>query len=158
MNSTRFSTICLLALLTTACRSNKNNTTTAKTDTAIQGNPFLEASKLPFQAPAFDKIKNSDYQPAMEEGMKQQQAEIAKIADNPAPPTFENTMVAIEKSGVLLNRVNGVFSLVSSANTNPGLQKIQETEAPKLAANQDAIYLNPKLFNRVETLYKNAIP
>ena len=143
----------VLVLLLTACHSNKNNTTTAKTDTGLQGNPFLEASKLPFQAPAFDKIKNSDYQPAIDEGMKQQQSEIAKIADNPTPPTFENTIVAIEKSGVLLNRVNGVFSLVSSANTNPDLQKVQETEAPKFAANQDAIYLNPKLFNRVEMLY-----
>ena len=154
MNLTRFSALCLLALLATACQSNKkNNSTAAIADTGASANPFFEASRLPFQAPAFDKIKNSDYQPAMDEGMKQQQAEIAKIADNPAPPTFENTLVAIEKSGVLLNRVNGVFSLVSSANTNPDLQKIQETEAPKFAANQDAIYLNPKLFNRVEKLY-----
>ncbi len=118
-------------------------------------NPFFTASTLSYQAPAFDKIKDTDFKPALEEGMKVQLEEIQKIADNPAAPTFENTFVAMEKSGQLLTRVNNVFNLITGANTNPGLQKIQEETAPKLAAHQDAIYLNSKLFNRIETIYKN---
>lgn len=116
-------------------------------------NPFFTASTLPYQAPPFDKIKDSDYQPAIEEGMKQQLDEVEKIADNPEPPTFENTFVALEKSGVLLHRVLAVFNAVTSANTNDTLQKVQEDEAPKLAAHDDAIHLNGKLFQRIQTIY-----
>src|SRR5271166_238645 len=94
-------------------------------------NPFYAASPLPFQAPPFDKIKDSDYQPAIEAGMAQQRAEMRVIADNPAPPTFENTIVAMEKSGQLFNRVMPVFGGVTSANLSPELQKVQEIEAPK---------------------------
>jgi len=121
--------------------------------TAMTSNPFFSASTLPFQAPPFDKIKDTDYQPAIDEGMKQQLAEIEKIANNPEAPTFENTYVAMEKSGVMLNRVMSVFSAITGANTNDALQKVQETEAPKLAAHHDAIYLDSKLFQRVETIY-----
>ena len=117
-------------------------------------NPFYEPSRLPFQAPPFDKIKDSDYQPAMEAGMAQELKEIETIANNPAPPTFENTLVAMEKSGQLLARVQHAFYGVVSANTNPELQKIRQIEAPKLAAHADEIYLNPKLFARISTLYK----
>jgi len=117
-------------------------------------NPFFSPSKLPFQAPPFDKIKDSDYQPAIEEGMKQQLEEVKKIAENPASPTFENTLVALEKSGQLLSRVALVFNAITSANTNPALQKIQEEEAPRLAAHRDAIYLNAKLFQRVKSIYE----
>jgi peptidyl-dipeptidase Dcp len=85
--------------------------------------------------------------------MKQMLAEAQKIADNPDAPTFANTLIAMEKSGQLLNRVSGVFNLVYMANTNPELQKLQEEEAAKLAATSDAIYLNSKLFKRVETIY-----
>jgi peptidyl-dipeptidase Dcp len=120
---------------------------------ASAGNPFLAASTLPFQAPPFDKIKDGDYQPAIEEGMKQQLAEVQKIADNPEPPTFENTYVALEKTGVLLNRVMAVFNGVTGANTDDALQKVQEAEAPKLAAHEDAIYLNDKLFARIQKVY-----
>ncbi len=117
-------------------------------------NPFYAASTLPFEAPPFDKIKDSDYQPAMDAGIAQNLAEIRAIADNPAPPTFENTIVAIEKSGVLLNRVTHVFNGVTGANMNPVLQKVQDEEAPKLAALNDALYLNTKLFERVEKIYE----
>jgi peptidyl-dipeptidase Dcp len=120
---------------------------------AMTSNPFFQASTLPFQAPPFDKITDADYQPAIEEGMKRQLAEIQQIADNPEPPTFENTYVAMEKSGVMLNRVMMVFGAITGANTDAALQKVQETEAPKLAAHQDAIYLNDKLFQRVEAVY-----
>ncbi len=116
-------------------------------------NPFAKASTLPYQAPPFDKIKNGDYQPAIDEGMKQQAVEIEKIANNKEAPTFANTIEAMEKTGRLLNRVGAAFGAVTSANTNPVLQKVQEDEAPKLSAHQDAIYLNPKLFARIKAIY-----
>jgi peptidyl-dipeptidase Dcp len=117
------------------------------------GNPFASVSNLPYQAPPFDKIKDSDYEPAFEEGMKQQRAEMEAIAANPAAPTFDNTIVAMEKSGRMLDRVSNAFFGVVQANTNPALDKTQADEAPKLAAHQDAIYLDPKLFARVKALY-----
>jgi peptidyl-dipeptidase Dcp len=117
-------------------------------------NPFYAPSTLPFQAPPFDKIKNSDYQPAIEAGMARQLQEVRAIADNPASPTFENTIVAMEKSGQLLNRVGAVFNGVTGANLNDELQKVQDIEAPKFAAHQDAIYLDAKLFQRVAAIYK----
>src|ERR1700735_161445 len=118
------------------------------------GNPFYAPSTLPFQAPAFEKIHDSDYQPAIEAGMAQQLVEIRAIADSPDAPTFENTIVAMEKSGRLLDRVMSVFDAVTSANTDPVLQKVQETEAPKLAAHGDAIYLDSRLYRRVEAIYQ----
>jgi peptidyl-dipeptidase Dcp len=117
-------------------------------------NPFYAPSTLPFQAPPFDKIKDSDYQPAMEAGMAEELKEYEAIANNPAAPTFENTIVAMEKSGRLLTRVQYAFYGVVSANTNPTLQKVRQIEAPKLAAHSDEIYLNSKLFARISTLYK----
>ncbi len=116
-------------------------------------NPFYAASTLPFQAPPFDKIKDSDYQPAIEAGMAMQLREVGVIADNPNAPTFENTFVALEKSGQLFTRVMAVFNGVTGANTDPELQKVQSVEAPKLAALQDAIYLNSKLFARISAVY-----
>ncbi len=118
-------------------------------------NPFYAASELPFHAPPFDKIKDTDYQPAIEAGMAQQRAEMRIIADNSAPPTFENTIIAMEKTGQLFSRVMLVFNGVSGANLNPTLQKVQDIEAPKLAAQQDAIFLDPKLFQRVSAIYKD---
>ena len=116
-------------------------------------NPFYVASTLPFHAPPFDKIKDEDYQPAIEAGMAEQLKEVQAITDNPEPPTFENTIVALEKSGQLLTRVSSVFFGVVSANSNPALLKIRSIEAPKLAAHQDAIRLNTKLFQRIKTIY-----
>ncbi|MFZ0359637.1 MAG: peptidyl-dipeptidase Dcp [Terriglobales bacterium] len=117
-------------------------------------NPFYASSTLPFQAPPFDKIKDDDYQPAIEAGMAQQQAEIRTIADNPAAPTFDNTIVALEKSGRLLDRATAVFFGVTGANINPTLQNVKTIEAPKLAAHQDFLFLNTKLFARIAALYK----
>jgi peptidyl-dipeptidase Dcp len=116
-------------------------------------NPFYAPSPLPFHAPEFDKIKDSDYQPAIEAGMAEQIKEVDAIANNPEPPTFENTCVALEKTGQLFNRVMAVFNGVAGANTDPTLEKVQTIEAPKLAAQQDAIYLNSKMFARVKKLY-----
>ena len=116
-------------------------------------NPFYVESSLPFHAPPFNKITDGDYQPAIEAGMAAQLGEMKKIADNASKPTFENTFVAMEKTGVLLNRVMAVFSGVTGANTDPELQKVQREEAPRLAAHADAIHLNPKLFARVKAVY-----
>jgi peptidyl-dipeptidase Dcp len=117
-------------------------------------NPFYSSSTLPFQAPPFDKIKDSDYQPAIEAGMAQQLREIEAIANDPAPATFDNTLVAMEKSGQLYRRVMEAFDGVTGANTNPTLQQVEKVEAPKQAAHQDAIYLNDKLFQRVAAIYE----
>src|ERR1700686_2031096 len=118
-----------------------------------QTNPFLAPSPLPYQAPPFDKIKDADYQPAIEEGMKRQIAEVDAIANNPDPPTFDNTIVAMERSGDLLTRVAKVFFNLTQSNTNDALQKVETEESPKLAAHQDAIFLNSKLFARVKAIY-----
>jgi peptidyl-dipeptidase Dcp len=117
-------------------------------------NPFYAPSSLPFHAPVFDKIKDEDYQPAIEAGMAQQKAEIQAIADNSEAPTFENTMVALEKSGQLLDRVMAAFNGVTGANTNDTLQKVRTIETPKLSAHRDFIFLNTKLFARVDAIYK----
>ena len=117
-------------------------------------NPFYSASKLPFGAPPFDKIKDEDYQPAIEAGMAQQLGEIDKIANNPAAPIFENTLVAMERSGRLLARATAAFSGVSQANTNPVLQQAKTALAPQIAAHQDAIHLNKRLFERIAAIYK----
>ncbi len=117
-------------------------------------NPFFAPSTLPFQAPPFDKIKDSDYQPAIEAGMAEQRQEMRAIADNPAPPTFENTLVAMEKTGQLFNRAMAAFNGVTGANLNPELQKVQDFEAPRLAAHSDAIFLDAKLFQRVSAIYQ----
>jgi peptidyl-dipeptidase Dcp len=117
-------------------------------------NPFYAQSTLPFHAPAFDKIKDTDYQPAIAAGIAKNLEEINAIADNPAEPTFDNTIVAMEKSGRLINRVMMVFNGVVGANINPVLQKTQDEVAPKLAAMQDGIHLNPKLFKRVSAIYE----
>src|SRR5689334_12858317 len=120
---------------------------------AAATNPFAVPSNLPYQAPRFDLIKDRDYQPAFDAGMKQQLAEIDRIAANPAAPSFDNTIAALERSGRMLERVNNTFFAVVQANTNPALDKVQTLEAPKLAAHTDAIFLNAKLFARVKTLY-----
>jgi peptidyl-dipeptidase Dcp len=116
-------------------------------------NPFYAASTLPFQVPPFDKITNAHYQPAIEAGMKQQLTEVDAIANQSAPPTFDNTIIPLERSGALLARAAKTFNAITSANTDSILQGIQEVVAPKLAAHNDAIYLNDKLFQRVKSIY-----
>jgi peptidyl-dipeptidase Dcp len=133
-----------------SCNSNQKSATTADSSST---NPLFTKSTLPFEAPPFDKIKDSDFKPALEEGMKQHLNEIEKIASNPDAPTFDNTLVAMEKSGELLIRTNRVLNVLTGANTDSTLQKLQEEEAPKLAAHQDAIFLNSKLFSRVKAIY-----
>jgi len=124
--------------------------------TAVFGaaNPFYAPSTLPFHAPPFDRIKDEDYLPAIEAGMAEQLAEMERIADNPASPTLDNTFVAMEKSGRLLHRARAAFRGVSEANTNPTLQSVKTALAPKMAAHEDAIHLNKKLFKRIATVYQ----
>jgi peptidyl-dipeptidase Dcp len=116
-------------------------------------NPFFSPSPLPFQAPPFDRIQDADYKPAIEEGMKRHLAEIRRIADDPEPPTFANTIEAMERAGELLTRVSNVFFRLTQSNTNEAMQKIEAEESPRLAAHQDEISLDPKLFARVKALY-----
>ena len=149
--------LCFLAISFVSINFSKtsDNQLMDTTNTGVTNeNPFFTVSKLPFQAPQFDKIKDSDYKPAFVEGMKQQLEEIEKIADNPEPPTFENTLVELEKSGQLLTRVALIFNALTSANTDSVLQNLQEEIAPMLAAHQDAIFLNSKLFERVKSIYE----
>jgi len=118
-------------------------------------NPFAQPSTLPFQTPDFSKIKDSDYLPAILAGMAQQKREVTAIANNPAAPTFANTVVAMERSGLLLERAGLAFSAVNGANTNDTLQATDTKTAPLYAAHNDFIYLNPKLFQRFKTLHDN---
>ena len=116
-------------------------------------NPFAKESPLQYGYPAFDKIKNEDFAPAFAEGMRQQMAEVDAIANNKAAPTFDNTIVAMERSGRLLNRVGTVFSSLVGANTNDTLNALDKELSPKLAAHSDAIRLNAKLYARIKALY-----
>ncbi|QBE67268.1 M3 family peptidase [Pseudoduganella lutea] len=116
-------------------------------------NPLLKASTLPLHYPRFDQIRNEHFLPAFQAGMAEQLKEIDRIAGNKAAPTFENTIVAMEKSGQLLHRVHSTFSNLVGANTNDTLDAVDREMSPKLAAHSDAIHLNPQLFKRVDTLY-----
>ncbi|WP_336945960.1 M3 family metallopeptidase [Asaia sp. HN010] len=127
----------------------------SSTALAAPSNPLFQASPLPYQAPPFDKIKDSDYVPAFEKGMADQLKEMQAIANNKAAPTFDNTIVAMERSGQLLGRVQSVFYGVYSADKDDTMDAIDSKEAPKLSQHSDEIYLNPKLFHRVKTLYDN---
>ena len=116
-------------------------------------NPFAKQSSLPLNYPVFDKIKDEHFLPAYAAGMRAQLREVDAIANSKAAPTFDNTIVAMERSGQLLGRVSAVFSNLQTANTNDRLDAIDREMSPKLAAHNDAIYLNPKLFQRVKTLH-----
>ncbi|MEO6198471.1 MAG: M3 family metallopeptidase [Sphingomicrobium sp.] len=108
---------------------------------------------MPYETPDFAAIKDSDYLPALLAGMAQQKAEVTAIANQKAAPTFDNTIVALEKSGELLERAILAFSAVSGANTNDALQEVDTKTSPLLAAHSDSTYLNPKLFARVKALH-----
>jgi len=119
----------------------------------VAANPFFAPSTLPYKLPPFDKIRNEHFRPGFDQGMKEQLAEIEAIANDPAEPSFQNTIVALDKSGQTLIRVQNVFFNLTSANTDDEKEKIQSEYAPKLAAHNDAILLNGKLFARVKALH-----
>jgi len=116
-------------------------------------NPFFQPYSTPYEVPPFDKIKNEHFKPAILEGIKRHEAEINAIANNTAAPTFENTILAMENAGELLANVNIVFSNLNGANTNEEMQKIAKEVSPNLAAHNDNIYLNEKLFARVKAIW-----
>ncbi|UFH46936.1 M3 family metallopeptidase [Flavobacterium galactosidilyticum] len=116
-------------------------------------NPFFQPYNTPFNVPPFDLIKNEHFKPAILEGIKMHDAEINAIANATAAPSFDNTILAMEKAGTLLSNVNVVFSNLNSANTNKELQNIAKEVAPSLSAHRDNIYLNAKLFARVKALW-----
>lgn len=127
---------------------------TAMTTPHQEHNPLLQISKLAYQMPAFDKIKDSHYGPAFDAGLREHSAEIIAIANASAAPTFENTIVALEKSGLSLRRTQSVFFNLNSLITNDAMQKLERELAPKLAAHDDEMVLNPKLFARIDALYQ----
>ena len=143
-------------LMTGALAGCSTQDTKAANVTAVQTqNPLFQASTLQYQAPDFSVIKDEHFQPALEQGIKEQYQEILAIANNPAAPTFDNTIVAMEKSGALLNRASSVFYNLAGSNSNPALRKIQGEMAPKMAAHSDNINLNPALFARIEAIYND---
>ena len=117
-------------------------------------NPFYEESSLYMYYPPFDDIKVEHYEPAFIKGMAEQESEINAIAENKEPPTFENTILEMEKSGAILDRVATVFFALTSAHTNEGIEKIRAVMAPKLSAHSDKILLNELLFKRISKLYE----
>src|SRR5438067_11008801 len=116
-------------------------------------NPLLKESTLPYHYPPFDKIKDEHFVPAIEAGMREELKEIDPIANSSDKPTFDNTIVALERSGRLLDRAQRTFSNLNACDTNPTRQKIEKEMAPKLSAHRDQIFLNPELFARVQELY-----
>ena len=143
--------------MTTMAHAAQSAPAAAAAATATQaqaGNPFFKDSPLPFHYPQFDLIKDEHFGPAFAEGMAQHLKEIAAIAGNAKPATFDNTVVAMERAGLLLNRVRTTFSNLQGTNTNPAMDAIDVEMSPKLAAHRDAIYLNAKLYARVQALYE----
>jgi len=125
----------------------------AASSTAQQANPFFAESPLPLHFPQFDRIKDSDFAPAFDAGMAQQLKEVEAIANNKAKPTFDNTIIALEKSGDILDRATTVFFSLVGADTNDTRKKLQADYSAKFAAHSDAIALNGKLFARIQALY-----
>src|SRR5438552_2100216 len=118
-------------------------------------NPLLTGSSLPYHIPPFDKIKDDHFEPAIEAGMREELKEVEGVANDSEKPTFDNTIVALEHTGRLLDRAERTFSNLNACNTNPTLQKIETEIAPQLSAHRDAIHLNGKLFARIQELYDN---
>lgn len=116
-------------------------------------NPFFSEFKTPFETPPFDRIKNEHFLPAIQKGIELEQAEIEAIVNNPQPPTFENTILAFDRTGKFLSRVTAVFGTLRSANTSPELQKIAQQVTPLTSQHRSNIYLNEKLFQRIKAVY-----
>src|SRR5690606_35949972 len=162
-NSLAMAVLAALALPLAACGPSQTaDTAPAETVAAApagnpaaepaQANPLMAESTLTFGYPRFDLIKDEHFAPALEEGMAQHAKEIAGISGNAEPATFENTIVAMEKAGGLLQRAQRVFMSLAGAHTNDTLQKVQADMAPKLAAHLDVILLDEALFRRIQTL------
>ena len=138
---------CSMPANKTLSKDDPGPVTTISTDS----NPFFEESKHYLKYPQFDQIKDDHYAPAFEQGMSEHRAEIVTITNQSETPTMENTIIAMERSGQLLNRVSAVFFNLISANTNDTMEKIRSEMAPKLSAHNDQIFLNAKLFESIST-------
>ena len=147
-------TIVILTLMIAiiSCSQDKKNTLM---ENDLTNNPFLKESMLPYSAPDFTKIKNKHFKPALLEAMKQQSDSVNDIIKNTEKATFENTILALEKSGKMLDRVNNVFNALTAANTNDTLKKVESEIAPLAAKHYDEIYLNDGLFTKVKDIYAN---
>ena len=143
----------VFGLAALGCAAVENEYPASGGDSVSEGNPFFAESDLPFMLPRFDQIDDTHYRPAFEQGMANHLAEIEAIVNATASPTFENTVVQMERSGRLLTRVANVFFSLTSADTNDTLDAIEADIAPALAAHNDQILLNDKLFERVKTLF-----
>ena len=146
-------------LLMTACathrpKEDEAEMANAAAEDAAKENPFFTLSTWPYQLPPFDKIRNEHFKAAFERGMAEQLAEVDAIVEQKAPATFDNTLVALERSGATLGRTERVFFALVSAHTNDELEAIRSEMAPKLSAHLDSILLNPKLFARVDSIYQ----
>jgi peptidyl-dipeptidase Dcp len=117
-------------------------------------NPFAQPSSLPYQLPPFDRIHDDDFRPAFEAGMAAQRREVAAITHDPAPPSFENVCVALERSGQLLDRVENTFENLAASNSDDGILAIEKEMAPRLSAHEDAIYLDAALFSKLDFVYR----
>lgn len=149
-----FTCAVMLALPAASCTNpDAPDMTDTGTASATTENPFFTESDLYFNYPPFDRVETAHYAPAFERGMAEELETVEAIAAQDAPPTFENTLVAMERAGAILNRVSNVFFAMTSAHTNDDLEAIQTEMAPKLAAHRDKMLLNEALFGRVKTLY-----
>lgn len=140
--------IVLMIAVLFSCQQKKQPVTTTEME-----NPFFREWTTPFGVPPFNEIKEGHYLPAIKEGIKQQQAEIEAICADTTAPDFTNTILALDKSGALLEKVNGVFNPVNSANTSDSLQAIDRQITPLMTSHRNSISMNPKLFERIKTVY-----
>ncbi|MGI8560437.1 MAG: dipeptidyl carboxypeptidase II, partial [Luteimonas sp.] len=130
-----------------------NESAVSQTTEAKQANPFFNESTLPLRYPHFDRVDDADFAPAFDAGMARNLEEVEAIANNPQPPTFDNTMIPLEEAGELLGRATSVFFNLVGTDTNDARKKLQADYAAKFAAHRDAIALNPKLYARIKALH-----
>src|SRR5690554_196468 len=145
-------TMLIFTVLFSGC--NDSNTKKKSTTGDNTNNPLLVESTLPYNAPDFATIRHGHFKSALLKGIEEQRGVLENIARATEAPTFDNTVLALEKSGVLLERVQRVFYALTGAHTNDTLQAVQEEMAPKFSELRDAIYLNDKLFHRIKSLYE----
>lgn len=138
-----------VALVLFSCKKSKNNSQTTETS----DNPFFSEYQTPFNVPPFDKIKHEHFKPAYEEAIKRQQEEIDEIVNNTDDPTFENTIVAYDNTGIMLSEVSNCFDNLNSSNTSDSMQIIAKEIAPLVSKHNDNIYLNEKLFARIKVIF-----
>jgi len=154
------SAIAIAAFFFQSC-SSTTSITTKNQDMSVHDlhsqNPLMQKSSLQYEAPQFDKIKNEDFKPAFEYGLKKHTEEVLAIANNSQPATFENTLEALEKSGEVLKRAQIIFYNLTSSNTNETLQALEEEYAPIFSAHSDQIYLNDQLYKRIKSINSNAL-